>query len=66
MGRNVKYIPEKVEIKSHQKLTSELDLKEVYNLEKCHEYVVEFHSTGVVEGNIVNLFGETTIESEGC
>ncbi len=66
LGKSVKYTPEKVEMKSHQKLTSELDLKEVYNLQKCHEYLVEFHSIGVVEGNVLNLSGEITIESEGC
>jgi hypothetical protein len=58
--------PEKVAIKSHQTLTSELNLKEVYNLEKCHEYVVEFHSIGVVEESVVNLFGEIVIASEEC
>jgi hypothetical protein len=63
-GVSVKYRPQKIELKEHAKLTSELDLKEVYDLEECHQYEVVFKTIAITEEDVINLSGAVDIKME--
>jgi hypothetical protein len=63
-GRNVKYIPKKIELKEQESLISELNLAEVYSLEKNHEYHVSFKSSLIIEDEFIQLSGAIIIEME--
>lgn len=66
LGRSVKYQPQKMQLQEHEKLVSELNLKDVYDLENCHEYLVIYKTTAIVEDSVLYLSGETNINTGEC
>ena len=66
LGQLVKYKPQKIELNEHQKLISELNLKDAYNLEDCHEYQVIFKTIAIVGHDIFHLSGEISINIGEC
>lgn len=63
-GRSIKYRPTKIKLEEHDKLISKLDLKDVYDLEKCHQYEIVFKTLAVVDENAISLSGALNIEME--
>jgi len=60
-GRLVKYIPDIIELPELGKITSILDLKEVYDLEECHQYNVVFETVLFIGDESLMLSGSTSI-----
>jgi hypothetical protein len=63
-GRLVKYRPTKIKLDENDKLISKLDLKDVYDLERCHQYEIVFKTLAVVDENTISLSGALNIEIE--
>jgi len=63
-GVSAKYRPKKIDIKDNERLESELDLKDVYDLKKCHSYEVSFETIAIIEDGIENLSGIVNIDME--
>jgi hypothetical protein len=63
-GRSIKYRPTKIKLEEHDKFISKLDLKDVYDLEKCHQYEIVFKTLAVVDENAISLSGALNIEME--
>lgn len=63
-GRYVKYKPKKLSLGSYEKIQSELDLTQVYDLEDCHKYDISFESYALISGESVSLSGGTVLEME--
>jgi|GEM_PF-6991585 len=63
-GRFVKYKPDSIELSKFEKITSNIDLEQVYNLEECHQYNVSFETILIIGDEIIRLSGLTDIEME--
>lgn len=66
LGKSIKYKPQKIQLQEHEKLVSELNLKDVYALENCHEYTVIYKTVAIVGDDVLHLSGETTIDIGEC
>ena len=60
-GRSVKYKPEKFWLEAGSKVSSELDLLEVYFLESCHTYDVNFRNSIIADNEIVKISGSVNL-----
>lgn len=66
LGKTIKYKPQKTQLQEHEKLVSELNLKDAYPLENCHDYTVTYKTTAIVGEDVLHLSGEISINIGEC